>query len=39
MPGDIDASVAISSDGTVVVGCDDGFLRALAAPTKTKSEG
>ena len=29
MPGDVDSSVAISDGGVIVVGCDDGHLRAL----------
>ena len=29
LPGDVDSSVAISDGGTLVVGCDDGHLRAL----------
>jgi outer membrane protein assembly factor BamB len=28
LPGDVDSSVALAADGTVVVGCDDGWLRA-----------
>ena len=30
-PADIDAPVAISGDGTLIVACDDGVVRALAA--------
>jgi outer membrane protein assembly factor BamB len=29
LPDDIDGGVAISSAGTIVVGCDDGHLRGL----------
>jgi outer membrane protein assembly factor BamB len=31
LPGDVDSSVAIHEDGTIIVGCDDGNLRALRA--------
>jgi outer membrane protein assembly factor BamB len=29
LPADVDSSVAITQAGTLVVGCDDGRLRAL----------
>ena len=34
LPGDFDASVAIAADSTLIVGCDDGFLRALLVTPK-----
>jgi outer membrane protein assembly factor BamB len=35
-PADIDAPVAITGDGSLVVACDDGVVRALAATPPTR---
>ena len=38
-PADIDAQVAITPEGTLVVACDDGHVRGLAAVDRTGANG